>query len=251
VWQAVALAAVLAAVGSGLSLALRLVTTGGRAGGLDLGPLRIGAHVLVLALTITVVARLWALTTNARRFRAIRRRHRDLADLAGTVPPVPSARLAPAVVRVLRHDIPAAYCVPALRDSRVVVSDGALASLDAVELDAVLAHEHSHLRARHDLAIEVFAALWIAFPRGVRSRVVLDQIRALPRWRPTTVPIQSAAAQPSVPSRDSTGSPAATRTPRSRSMLAAATYLLAAASLVDLTATVAVPWNRAAWPVVG
>lgn len=42
--RSVALAATLAAVGSGLALALRLVISGGRAGGLDLGTQRIGAH---------------------------------------------------------------------------------------------------------------------------------------------------------------------------------------------------------------
>jgi hypothetical protein len=63
----------------------------------------------------------------------------------------------------------AAYCVPGLR-SRIVVSAGTLALLDAAELAAVLAHERAHLRARHDLVVLPFSALGRAFPR---SRLVL------------------------------------------------------------------------------
>jgi len=59
----------------------------------------------------------------------------------------------------------AAYCVPGLR-SRIVVSAGTLALLDAAELAAVLAHERAHLRARHDLVLLPFCALRQAFPRS-------------------------------------------------------------------------------------
>lgn len=285
-WQAVALAAVLAAVGSGLALALRLVTSGGRAGGLALGPLRVGAHLVVLALTATVLARLtWVLITNAHRLRSIRRRHRDLVDLAGAAARVTSAAVPPGVVRVLRHDAATAYCVPALRHPRVVVSDAAIARLDRVELDAVLAHENAHLHARHDLVIEAFTALWIAFPRVVRSRVAVERIRALlemaaddeavrivgrvPMAR-ALVTLATGSSAPSAPGQllppDGDDSAAygtsqvlhrverlAGRggTRASGPMLAAATYVAAAGVLVVPTVTVAMPWLRAAWRIVG
>lgn len=286
-WQSVALAAVLAAVGSGLALALLLVTSGGRAGGRDLGPLRITAHLLVLVLTLTILARLtWALITNAHRLRANRRRHRDLVDLAGSTAPLTSVAVAPAVVRVLRHDVPTAYCLPSLRDARVVVSDGALARLDQVELDAVLAHENAHLRARHDLVIEVFTALWIAFPRGVRSRVALDQVRSLlemhadddavrvvgavPMAR-ALVALSAGSSTPSkrapvsrLPSVDDLARTAPSQVLRrverlavadthraSGPAVAAATYAAAAVILVVPTVTIAVPWLDAAWRILG
>ena len=59
----------------------------------------------------------------------------------------------------------AAYCVPGIR-SRIVISAGTLALLDAAELAAVLAHERAHVRARHDLVLLPFSALGRAFPRS-------------------------------------------------------------------------------------
>jgi hypothetical protein len=66
-----------------------------------------------------------------------------------------------------------------MRGARVVVSVGALDRLDDSELRAVLAHEQAHLRARHDLVLEAFTALHMAFPRWVRSDVALEQARTL------------------------------------------------------------------------
>jgi len=72
-----------------------------------------------------------------------------------------------------------AYCVPAVRQSRVVLSDGALRALAPDEVAAVLAHEEAHLRARHDLVLDTFTALHRAFPIAVRSNVPLDEARLL------------------------------------------------------------------------
>ncbi len=60
------------------------------------------------------------------------------------------------------HPAAAAYCVPGLR-SAIVISAGALDLLDQAELEAVLAHERAHLRARHDLVLLPFSALLRAF----------------------------------------------------------------------------------------
>jgi Zn-dependent protease with chaperone function len=94
--------------------------------------------------------------------RARRRQRALLALLAHGDPKVPGAL-------VVDHPAAAAYCLPGLR-SKIVVSVGTLDLLRASELDAVLAHERAHLRARHDLVLLPFSSLRRAFPR---SRLVL------------------------------------------------------------------------------
>jgi Zn-dependent protease with chaperone function len=162
-WQAVALAAVLAALGAGLSFATARLEGGlsGRAWVLAAVP---------LCLTVLVVARL--LLSGHRvgtDLRHLRRRHRELVDLLAEDRDG---------VRVLDHEAPTAYCLPGLR-SRVVVSRGAVTSLTSAELEAVLAHERAHLRARHDLVLEAFTVLRQAFPAVVTSGNALDEVRLL------------------------------------------------------------------------
>jgi Zn-dependent protease with chaperone function len=149
----------------------------------------------------------------------------------------------------------------------------------------VLAHESSHLHARHDLVIEAFTALWIAFPRVVRSRVAVEQIRALlemaaddeavrivgkvPMARALVIlatgsPSPSAPGQVLPPLGDELAAHGTSQvlhrverligrsgTRASRPMLAAATYAAAAGIVVVPTVTVALPWLRAAWRIVG
>ncbi|WP_134767689.1 M56 family metallopeptidase [Nocardioides sp. 1609] len=171
-WQGVALAAVLAALGAGASLAtgtawrdepgaasyvvagVALLVTG-----LVLGRLLLSAHLV------------------GTRLRTLRRRHRDQVDLvAHRFSQRGSTR---AGVVVLDHDLPVAYCLPGMQKARVVVSAGALGRLDAAEVDAVLAHERAHLRARHDLVLEAFSVLHRAFPRWVSSAAALAEVRLL------------------------------------------------------------------------
>jgi Zn-dependent protease with chaperone function len=172
-WQSIALAAVLAALGAGIALSY---STAGQPGEPRFDPSspRDLAAALVLALTGLVGVRLlWAVGRVAVGTRARRKRHRDLVDVLAT----PDG-LIPGL-RVLAEETPLAYCLPAIRGSRVVVSVGALERLDDRELRAVLAHEQAHLRARHDLVLEAFTALHMAFPRFVRSDIALDQARTL------------------------------------------------------------------------
>jgi Zn-dependent protease with chaperone function len=101
----------------------------------------------------------WVLLAASATVLLARRRHRLLLSLlAHGDPKVPGAL-------VVDSPAAAAYCVPGLR-SRIVVSAGTLALLDAAELAAVLAHERAHLRARHDLVLLPFSALRQAFPRS-------------------------------------------------------------------------------------
>ncbi|WP_028478040.1 M56 family metallopeptidase [Nocardia sp. CNY236] len=182
-WQAIALAAVLSAFGSGLAIAAELLVPGpdGRpttsptreidALGLPLW----SAYVLVFGLTLLVGARLsYAIIRVAVHTRRRRARHRMLVDLLDQSGPYRPA----ADIRVLAAPEPIAYCLPGLRQ-RVVLSEGTFANLAEAEVTAIVTHERSHLRARHDLVLEAFTAVHEAFPRIVRSRAALGSVKLL------------------------------------------------------------------------
>lgn len=182
-WQAIALAAVLSAFGSGLAIASLLLVPGpdGRpttsptkeidALGLPLWTV----YVTVFALTLMVGARLmFSIVRVGVHTRRRRSRHRMLVDLLDQSGPVRRA----ADIRVLAATEPIAYCLPGLRQ-RVVLSEGTLTNLDDAEVTAIVSHERSHLRARHDLVLEAFTAVHEAFPRLVRSKAALGSVKLL------------------------------------------------------------------------
>ncbi|MFI6865353.1 M56 family metallopeptidase [Nocardia sp. NPDC050406] len=182
-WQAIALAAVLSAFGSGLAIASRLLVPGpdGRpttsptdeidALGLPLWL----AYVTVFALTLMVGGRLiWSVVRVGIHTRRRRARHRMLVDLLDQS----SVQRQAADIRVLAATEPIAYCLPGLR-RRVVLSQGTVTNLSDEELTAIVSHERSHLRARHDLVLEAFTAAHEAFPRVVRSKSALDSVKLL------------------------------------------------------------------------
>lgn len=73
-------------------------------------------------------------------------------DLVGRRDVVPGAL-------VVEHEAPYAFCIGGRRH-RIVLTSGLLASLGPGELDAVLAHEHAHLRQRHHAALVACRALF-------------------------------------------------------------------------------------------
>lgn len=185
-WQAIALAAVLSAFGSGLAITSELLVPGPdgkptaspasqiRAIGL---PLWI-ADLMIFAITLLVGARLcYTVIRVGIRTRRRRARHRMLVDLLDPGSTHPGRALSPEV-RVLSTARPMAYCLPGRR-RRVVLSEGTLANLGAGEISAILGHERSHLRARHDLVLEAFTTVHQAFPRFVRSASALGAARLL------------------------------------------------------------------------
>lgn len=252
-WQSLAAAAVLSALGAGLSVGLLVVTTDRAT------PLESVIHVATLLLTVVVLARLvWSAHTFGTNIRIRRRRHRELVDLVSR-----ADRRAPGA-HVLRVDPALAYCIPGLRP-RLVVSAAALDALEDDELRAVLEHERAHVRARHDLVLEGFSVLHNAFPKVVRSRAALDAAAGLvemladdaARRRVGSVPLARALvtlADAPVPA-GSLGSGAVTPLVRVRRLanpdtgsspaLAAAAYAAAAAILIIPTLTVAAPWLTA------
>ena len=164
-WQSTALAAVLAALGAGVALATdRLweppVET------IDLVVAALAGWV-----TLVVVGRLvLSGHLTGTTLRRTRRVHRERVDLL--------ARTDGGVL-VLEHELPVAYCVPGMAGSRIVVSRPTLAALTPLELAAVLEHERSHLRARHDLVLEAFTVLHRAFPRFVASGAARHEVEVL------------------------------------------------------------------------
>lgn len=103
-----------------------------------------GATVAELGLVLAGAVAARTALAAARHLRAARRqalRHAHTARLAGNLDPALGAV-------VLDHPQPTAYCV-AGRCPTVIVTTGAMAALDAGQLDAVLAHERAHLAGRH------------------------------------------------------------------------------------------------------
>lgn len=154
----------LAPYGQGVVHGLAALTQDTVTGGLRLDTLtedqfaatRVTAIVAATGLTTVLF---WGLATSFVQVLRTRRRHRALLELvAHDDPEVPGAR-------VLDHPAAAAYCLPGVLNSQIVISAGALEVLDRRELAAVLAHEHAHLRQRHDLVLLPFSSLKRAFPR--------------------------------------------------------------------------------------
>lgn len=79
---------------------------------------------------------------------------------------------------VVRHPEPVAYCLPGRRRA-IVVTTGALATLEADELAAVLAHERAHLRGRHHLALAWTGAVARSLPFLPDLRRVAGEQRQL------------------------------------------------------------------------
>lgn len=170
-WQAVALAAVLAAIGSVLATPEVLARHLRGHAEMSLRADVVVAAGIAFVLAATIVLRL-AVVIVRLGWRTRRRRQwqRDMLDLLDTAH---SADL-----HVLSGDVPLAYCVPG-RKPKVVVSAAALELLSPDQTAAVVAHERAHLRARHDLVLEAFTALHVAFPRFVRSKAALDAVNQL------------------------------------------------------------------------
>jgi Zn-dependent protease with chaperone function len=169
-WQSTALAAVLAALGSGLSLVTHRLLAG------DVG--RLDALVAALAGGVTAVVAGLLLVSGHRTgttLRRLRRRHREQVDLIARV----DHEILRQGISVLDFEVPVAYCVPGMSGARIVVSRPTLTRLAPAELAAVVAHERSHLRARHDLVLEGFTVLHRAFPRWVSSAAAHHEVQVL------------------------------------------------------------------------
>lgn len=178
-WQMLAATWVLCAVGAALAIGLspygRDIPTA-LAHWLDRAALPV-THAVVLSAGLglalaLVVAFVWSWLGVLR----VRRRHRRMLSL------VAREDAALPGVLVLDHPVAVAYCVPGLR-SRIVLSAGALRTFGPEELAAVVAHERSHARERHDLVVLPFVALRRLLPRAGLAAVAADAVRLLVEMR--------------------------------------------------------------------
>ena len=259
-WQSVALAAVLSAFSAGIAIASRLFVPGadGRPTATITSEIEVLgwplwiAYVLVFALTLFIGGRLVVSVVEvAIATRRRRAHHRMVVDLVG--------KSQKSGLRVLDVAQPLAYCLPGVR-SRVVVSEGTLTTLENNEVAAILTHERAHLRARHDLVLEMFTAVHAAFPRFVRSGNALDAVRLLIELLADDAAVRATGPTPlaralvaCAEGRTPAGALAAggpTTVLRVRRLggrgnsiaLAMTAYLSAAAVLVVPTVALAVPW---------
>lgn len=247
-WQSVALAAVLAAIGAVLAAPEEAWRALQGAEGAQVGPALfiaaavagVGAGVIVVRLVATTVR----LGLDTRRRRA---RHHEMLDLLEG----PQPRR----VHVLASAIPMAYCVPG-QTGRVVLTEAVVDALDPDQVQAVIAHERAHLRARHDLVREAFTALHVAFPTVVRSGVAREAVDHLlelladdgAREHTPQADLCGALATLASTSDDARTAARLQRlaaprpSPAKRWLLAAVTYVLALAVLVVPTAFLVGPW---------
>ncbi|MGL5864889.1 MAG: M56 family metallopeptidase [Dermatophilaceae bacterium] len=162
-WQSVTVAGVASALAAAPASAMAIGATP--------DPRATAALVVTAPVSLVVLGRL--VVSGHRvgtRLRSARASHRDLVDVV--------AQRSDHRLRVLRHPMPTAYCIPGWR-GRVVVSDGVLDALDDAQVRAVVTHEEAHLRARHDLLLEFFTVIHQAVPPPVRSEAALAEVHLL------------------------------------------------------------------------
>ena len=264
-WQSIAVAAVLSAFSAGIAIASRLFVPGpdGRPTATITSEVKVLgwplwlAYIFVFALTLLVGARLLvAVLQVAIATRRRRAHHRMLVDLLGVSRDGVSGT---GHLRILDVPSPMAYCLPGVR-SRVVVSNGTLNTLSDKEVTAILRHERAHLRARHDLVLEMFTAVHAAFPRWVRSARALDAVRLLIEMLADDAAVRAAgptplaralvacAAGPTPSGALAAGGPSTVVRLRrlcgrgNSRAVAASAYLAAAAVFVVPTVALAIPW---------
>jgi Zn-dependent protease with chaperone function len=267
-WQAIAVAAVLSAFSAGIAIASRLLVPGpdGRPTATITSEIAVLgwplwlAYIAVFAVTLLIGARLAiAVLQVAVATRRRRAHHRMLVDLLALSRDGVSPAARAAHLRILNVSEPLAYCLPGVR-SRVVVSKGTLNALSDNEITAILRHERAHLRARHDLVLEMFTAVHAAFPRWVRSARALDAVRLLVEMLADDAAVRAAgpaplaralvacAAGPTPSGALAAGGPSTVVRVRrlggrgNSVVLAAVAYLAAAAVIVVPTVALAIPW---------
>jgi len=166
-WQSIALAGGISMIGSLLLFGLQPFgddlwsRVGGAASTVFAGPLPSDASLLntfaLSAAVLLTIHLLLNLALTSERSRRQRHRHRELLSLLSEpLPDTPSTR-------IIDHPAPAAYCLPGAK-SVTVLSEGMIALLTPEQLDAVIAHEHAHLRQKHHLLLDAFRSWKRALP---------------------------------------------------------------------------------------
>ncbi|MFD7103164.1 M56 family metallopeptidase [Streptomyces celluloflavus] len=117
-----------------------------------------------------------ALTREVRGARARRRRRR--ADLLRRSPLLPGEERSGDRLVILEGDRPEVSWLPS-SSPQLVITTSALRRLKGRQLDALIAHEQGHARARHDLLLYCAAALAAGFPQVPVFAAFRDQVHRL------------------------------------------------------------------------
>ncbi|MFJ3821218.1 M56 family metallopeptidase [Streptomyces nodosus] len=107
----------------------------------------------------------------------VRRRHRR-AELRLRAPMLPGERADSERLVVLEGERPDAWWLPGA-PPQLVITTAALRRLKGKQLDAVLAHEQGHARARHDWLLHSSAALANGFPQVPVFAAFRDEMHRL------------------------------------------------------------------------
>ncbi|MFF0886314.1 M56 family metallopeptidase [Streptomyces sp. NPDC003456] len=122
---------------------------------------------------------LWSAAMLVREIgRARARRRRRRADLLVRAPLMPGEVAVSGRLVVLESERPDAWWVPGT-PAQLVVTTAALHRLKGRQLDAVLAHEQGHARARHDWLLNCSSALAGGFPRVPVFAAFRDEMHRL------------------------------------------------------------------------
>ncbi|MFJ6751699.1 M56 family metallopeptidase [Streptomyces sp. NPDC091266] len=118
----------------------------------------------------------FVLTREVRAARARRRQRR--AALLRRAPLLPGEEPSGERLVVLEGDRPEAWWMHSNK-AQLVVTTSALRRLKGRQLDALVAHEQGHARARHDLLLYCAAALAVGFPQIPVFAAFRDQVHRL------------------------------------------------------------------------
>jgi Zn-dependent protease with chaperone function len=139
------------------------------------------------------------LAVSTWRSRAARRHRRRVLEVMRAEPWLGEHRLEAGVdVVTLPCTEPLAYAVPG-RPDQIAVTEGLASALDDDEMEAVVRHEQSHLRWRHDEALAVGADIEARFGWFAPARRSASGLRlAVERWADEDAGIGSEGARPAV-----------------------------------------------------
>ncbi|GGX66640.1 M56 family metallopeptidase [Streptomyces hiroshimensis] len=135
------------------------------------------AAPLAVALASGAVWTAAMLTREISWSRARRRQRR--AELLVRSPRLPGEEPGEDRLVVLEGDRPDAWWLPGGAAPQLVITTGALRRLKGPQLDAVLAHEQGHARARHHWLLHVSSALANGFPQVPVFAAFRDQVHHL------------------------------------------------------------------------
>ncbi|MFD5812745.1 M56 family metallopeptidase [Streptomyces sp. NPDC127038] len=121
----------------------------------------------------------WTAAMLAREIVRARLRHRQSrSELLSRAPLLPGEKPGSGRLVVLEGERPDAWWLPGAAP-RLVVTTAALSRLEGRQLDAVLAHEQGHARARHDWLLHCSGALANGFPQVPVFAAFRDEMHRL------------------------------------------------------------------------